>query len=68
MWRTRVAFALAFVLLLAAAAPAAAAKPPKSDGEYCYEVSFTSEIPVRRPDKSRCRDSSSAQIAGSMLS
>lgn len=45
--------AIATVLTIAFSAvlvtPAAAAKPPKSDGEFCYDVSFTSEIPVPPP-------------------
>lgn len=49
MWRAHVAVALAVVLLLPAASPASAAKPPKSDGEFCYDVTFTSEIPVPAP-------------------
>ena len=47
----RIPMAVVFAMAVSAslASPAAAAKPPKSDGQYCYEVSFSSDIPVPPP-------------------
>ncbi|MDH4334905.1 MAG: hypothetical protein OEW24_06550 [Chloroflexota bacterium] len=47
--RIAIATILTMVLSALLVAPAAAAKPPSSDGEYCYNVTFTSEIPVPAP-------------------